>query len=127
MIVPNSLDSGPAAGGSTRDDCVSLGVSDTPRETQSDTPRETQSPCRIHVLLGGGCRLHTLYDVVYSLNSRLESNKEEEEEGSQPVKHDRDAPEGEVRETYGPYRGTSPIRKRPPPWDPPRTLGIGLR
>ena len=25
------------------------------------------------------------------------------------------------------YRGTSLIRKRPPPWDPPRTLGIGLR
>ena len=25
------------------------------------------------------------------------------------------------------YRGTSPIRKRPPPYDPPTTLGIGLR
>ena len=25
------------------------------------------------------------------------------------------------------YRGTSPIRKRPSPQDPPRTLGIGLR
>ena len=25
------------------------------------------------------------------------------------------------------YRGTSLIRKRPPPQDPPRTLGIGLR
>jgi hypothetical protein len=25
------------------------------------------------------------------------------------------------------YRGTSPIRKRPPVRDPPRTLGIGLR
>ena len=25
------------------------------------------------------------------------------------------------------YRGTSPIRRHPPPWDPPRTLGIGLR
>ena len=25
------------------------------------------------------------------------------------------------------YRGTSPIRKRPPPKDPPTTLGIGLR
>ena len=25
------------------------------------------------------------------------------------------------------YRGTSPIRKRPPPYDPPLTLGIGLR
>ena len=25
------------------------------------------------------------------------------------------------------YRGTSLIRKRPPPSDPPRTLGIGLR
>ena len=25
------------------------------------------------------------------------------------------------------YRGTLPIRKRPPPWDPPWTLGIGLR
>ena len=25
------------------------------------------------------------------------------------------------------YRGTSPIRKRPPPLDPPRNLGIGLR
>ena len=25
------------------------------------------------------------------------------------------------------YRGTSHIRKRPSPWDPPRTLGIGLR
>ena len=25
------------------------------------------------------------------------------------------------------YRGTSPIRKRPPPWDPPSTLGVGLR
>ena len=25
------------------------------------------------------------------------------------------------------YRGTSPMRKRPPPSDPPRTLGIGLR
>ena len=24
------------------------------------------------------------------------------------------------------YRGTSPIRKRPPPWDPPRALGVGL-
>ena len=24
-------------------------------------------------------------------------------------------------------RGTSPIRKRPPPKDPPRTLGIGLQ
>ena len=26
-----------------------------------------------------------------------------------------------------PYRGTSLIRNRPPPQDPPRTLGIGLR
>ena len=26
-----------------------------------------------------------------------------------------------------PYRGTSLIRKRPPPQDPPRTLGIGLQ
>ena len=25
------------------------------------------------------------------------------------------------------YRGTSPIRKRPTPQDPPRTLGMGLR
>jgi hypothetical protein len=25
------------------------------------------------------------------------------------------------------YRVTSPIKKRPPPWDPPRALGIGLR
>ena len=25
------------------------------------------------------------------------------------------------------YRGTSPIRKRPPPQDPPSTLDIGLR
>ena len=25
------------------------------------------------------------------------------------------------------YRGTSPIRKRPPPEEPPRTLGLGLR
>ena len=25
------------------------------------------------------------------------------------------------------YRGTSLIRKRPPPQDPPRTVGIGLR
>jgi len=25
------------------------------------------------------------------------------------------------------HRGTSPIRKRPPPQDPPRTLGIRLR
>ena len=25
------------------------------------------------------------------------------------------------------YRGNSPIRKRPPPYDPPKTLGIGLR
>jgi hypothetical protein len=24
-------------------------------------------------------------------------------------------------------RGASPVRKRPPPWDPHRTLGIGLR
>ena len=27
----------------------------------------------------------------------------------------------------GPYRGTSPIRKRPSPQDPLRNLGIGLR
>jgi hypothetical protein len=27
----------------------------------------------------------------------------------------------------GPYRGTSLIRKRPPRWDPPWTLGIGLQ
>ena len=26
---------------------------------------------------------------------------------------------------FGGYRGTSLIRKRPPPQDPPRTLGIG--
>jgi hypothetical protein len=25
------------------------------------------------------------------------------------------------------YRGTSPIRKAHPPWDPPRTLGMSLR
>jgi len=25
------------------------------------------------------------------------------------------------------YMGTAPIRKRPPPWDPHRSLGIGLR
>ena len=25
------------------------------------------------------------------------------------------------------YRGTSPIRKRPPPYDPPMPLGVGLR
>ena len=25
------------------------------------------------------------------------------------------------------YMGSWPIRKRPPPWDPPRTLSIGLR
>ena len=29
--------------------------------------------------------------------------------------------------TVAVYRGTSPRRKRPPPWDPPRTPGIGLR
>jgi len=28
---------------------------------------------------------------------------------------------------YRSYRSTSPIRKRPPPQDPPSTLGIGLR
>ena len=28
--------------------------------------------------------------------------------------------------TVAPYRGTSPLRKRPPPKDPPRTIGIGL-
>ena len=27
----------------------------------------------------------------------------------------------------GPFRGTSPIRKHPPPYDPRRTLGIVLR
>ena len=27
----------------------------------------------------------------------------------------------------GKHRGTSPVRKRPPPYDPPMTLGIGLR
>ena len=27
----------------------------------------------------------------------------------------------------GAYMGTSLIRKRPPPYDPPRTMGIGLR
>ena len=27
----------------------------------------------------------------------------------------------------GAYRGTSPTRNRLPPYDPPRTLGIGLR
>ena len=31
------------------------------------------------------------------------------------------------RENVGMYRGTSPIRKHPPPQDPPRTLGKGLR
>ena len=25
------------------------------------------------------------------------------------------------------YRGASPIRKRPHPYDPPRTIGIGLQ
>ena len=25
------------------------------------------------------------------------------------------------------YRGTSPIKKSPPPYDPPTTTGIGLR
>ena len=25
------------------------------------------------------------------------------------------------------YRGTSPIEEHPPPWEPPRTLGIGPR
>ena len=25
------------------------------------------------------------------------------------------------------YRVTSPVRKRPTPWDPPRTLGVGIR
>ena len=25
---------------------------------------------------------------------------------------------------HWPHRGTSLIRKRPPPWDPPRTLGV---
>ena len=29
-------------------------------------------------------------------------------------------------ETKPCYRGTSLIRKRPAPWDPPRTLGIAL-
>ena len=29
--------------------------------------------------------------------------------------------------TPKPYRGTSPICKHPPPWDPPGTLRIGLR
>ena len=32
-----------------------------------------------------------------------------------------------VQKDVLPYRGTSPIRKRPPPKEPPRTLGIGLR
>ena len=27
----------------------------------------------------------------------------------------------------GPYRDASLVRKRLPPWDPPRILGIGLR
>ena len=31
-----------------------------------------------------------------------------------------------LMESFG-YRGTSPIRKRPPPYDPTTTLGIGLR
>ena len=31
------------------------------------------------------------------------------------------------RHTVRPYRGTSPLRNRPPPWDPPRTLRLGLR
>ena len=32
-----------------------------------------------------------------------------------------------VLPTVGPYRGTSPIIKSTPPWDPLRILGIGLR
>ena len=25
------------------------------------------------------------------------------------------------------YRVTPPVRNNPPPWDPPRTIGMGLR
>ena len=32
-----------------------------------------------------------------------------------------------ARERPGPYRGTLPMRNRSPPYDPPTTLGIGLR
>ena len=44
---------------------------------------------------------------------------------SQPVER----PSAEARGCFGEcaYRGTSPIRKRPPPYDPPSTLGTGLR
>ena len=33
----------------------------------------------------------------------------------------------DCRGVVGLYRGASPMRKRPTPSDPPRTLGIGLR
>ena len=36
-------------------------------------------------------------------------------------------PGSAVERAWHMYRGTSPIRKRPPTSDPPRTLGIGLR
>ena len=34
---------------------------------------------------------------------------------------------GEFASNTFQYRGTSPIRKCPTPYDPPRTLGIGLQ
>ena len=43
--------------------------------------------------------------------------------GVQGLKN-RSHPPRNTRKHVAPYRGTSPIRKRPPPLDPPRTLGI---
>ena len=34
--------------------------------------------------------------------------------------------EGIGQSVHNVYRGTLPMGKRPPPWDPPETLGIGL-
>ena len=37
------------------------------------------------------------------------------------------ASSGELQSTHVRTDQSSPIRQRPPPWDPPRTPGIGLR
>jgi len=68
--------------------------------------------------------------LCVSLNSRLESKKEEEKKRRQLERFPRLEPESQglnlaLTVLYVPYRGTSLIRTPPPP-DHHRALGIGL-
>ena len=77
-------------------------------------------------------RILTSKTSLHNAEAEPARGGEQEEEDDDEEEED-DGEEEEGDEVWSqtlnlkPYRGTSSIRNRPPPYDPPTTLGIGLR